>query len=159
MNAAVTLAEQRMEGSRFLINNKFYRICTAIILLLLIVYLGEKVNFIFSPLTSLIHIIIIPLLIAGFFYYLLRPLVDYMERHKIKRALSVLIIYVVIALILAGFSVLVWPSLREQLMNFVENAPALVTSLSDQLNALERVMLYPDTCLMIPIYSHDYPMF
>lgn len=138
MNAAVTLAEQRMEGSRFLINNKFYRICTAIILLLLIVYLGEKVNFIFSPLTSLIHIIIIPLLIAGFFYYLLRPLVDYMERHKIKRALSVLIIYVVIALILAGFSVLVWPSLREQLMNFVENAPALVTSLSDQLNALER---------------------
>ncbi|MET1167912.1 AI-2E family transporter, partial [Bacillus velezensis] len=88
-----------------MINNKFYRICTAIILLLLIVYLGEKVNFIFSPLTSLIHIIIIPLLIAGFFYYLLRPLVDYMERHKIKRALSVLIIYVVIALILAGFSV------------------------------------------------------
>ncbi|KAA2299387.1 AI-2E family transporter, partial [Clostridioides difficile] len=70
--------------------------------------------------------------------YLLRPLVDYMERHKIKRALSVLIIYVVIALILAGFSVLVWPSLREQLMNFVENAPALVTSLSDQLNALEK---------------------
>ncbi len=138
MNAAVTLAERRMEGLRFLINNKFYRICTAIILLLLIVYLGEKVNFIFSPLTSLIHIIIIPLLIAGFFYYLLRPLVDYMERHKIKRALSVLIIYVVIALILAGFSVLVWPSLREQLMNFVENAPALVTSLSDQLNALEK---------------------
>ncbi len=127
-----------MEGSRFLINNKFYRICTAIILLLLIVYLGDKVNFIFSPLTSLIHIIIIPLLIAGFFYYLLRPLVDYMERHKIKRALSVLIIYVVTALILAGFSVLVWPSLREQLMNFVENAPALVTSLSDQLNALEK---------------------
>lgn len=138
MNAAVTLATQRMEGSRFLINNKFYRICTAIILLLLIVYLGDKVNFIFSPLTSLIHIIIIPLLIAGFFYYLLRPLVDYMERHKIKRALSVLIIYVVIALVLAGFSVLVWPSLREQLMNFVENAPALVTSLSDQLNALEK---------------------
>lgn len=49
MNAAVTLAEQRMEGSRSLINNKFYRICTAIILLLLIVYLGDKVNFIFSP--------------------------------------------------------------------------------------------------------------
>jgi predicted PurR-regulated permease PerM len=132
------LAEQRMEGSRFLINNKFYRICTAIILLLLIVYLGDKVNFIFSPLTSLIHIIIIPLLIAGFFYYLLRPLVDYMERHKIKRALSVLIIYVVTALMIAGFSVLVWPSLREQLMNFVENAPALVTSLSDQFSALEK---------------------
>jgi predicted PurR-regulated permease PerM len=132
------LAEQRMEGSRFLINNKFYRICTAIILLLLIVYLGDKVNFIFSPLTSLIHIIIIPLLIAGFFYYLLRPLVDYMERHKMKRSLSVLIIYVVIALIMTGFSVLVWPSLREQLLNFVENAPVLVTSLSDQLAEFER---------------------
>jgi len=132
------LAEQRMEGSRYLINNKFYRICTAIILLLLIVYLGDKVNFIFSPLTSLIHIIIIPLLIAGFFYYLLRPLVDYMERHNMKRALSVLIIYVVIALIMAGFSVLVWPSLREQLLNFVENAPVLITSLSDQLGEFER---------------------
>ena len=66
---------------------------------------GDKVNFIFRPLTSLIHIIIIPLLIAGFFYYLLRP-PDFMERHKIKRALSVLIIYVVVGLLVAGFSVL-----------------------------------------------------
>ncbi|MFS0870614.1 AI-2E family transporter [Paenibacillus xylanilyticus] len=121
-----------------MINNKFYRICTAIILLLLIVYLGNKVNFIFRPLTSLIHIIIIPLLIAGFFYYLLRPLVDYMERHRMKRALSVLIIYVVIALLIAGFSVLVWPSLREQLWNFIENTPDLMSSLSAQLNELER---------------------
>ncbi len=127
-----------MEGSRFLINNKFYRICTAIILLLLIVYLGDKVNFIFRPLTSLIHIIIIPLLIAGFFYYLLRPLVDFMERHKIKRALSVLIIYVVVGLFIAGFSVLVWPSLREQLWNFIENAPKLVSSLVEQIKALEN---------------------
>lgn len=127
-----------MEGSRFLVNNKFYRICTAIILLLLIVYLGDKVNFIFRPLTSLIHIIIIPLLIAGFFYYLLRPLVDYMERHKLKRALSVIIIYVVIALILAGFSVLVWPSLREQLWNFIENTPTLINSLTSQLTELEQ---------------------
>jgi len=125
-------------GINFLINNKFYRICTAIILLLLIVYLGDKVNFIFRPLTSLIHIIIIPLLIAGFFYYLLRPLVDFMERHRIKRALSVLIIYVVIGLLIAGFSVLIWPSLREQLWNFIENTPALISSLSTQLNELER---------------------
>lgn len=99
-------------------NNKFYRVCIAIILLLLIVYLGDKVNFIFRPLTSLIHIIIILPLIAGFFYYLPRPLVDFMERHKIKRALSVLIIYVAVGLLIAGFSVVVWPSAREATMEF-----------------------------------------
>lgn len=138
MTADGLSAGQHMEGVNPLINHKFYRICSAILLLLLIVYLGDKVSFIFRPLTSLLHIVIVPLLVAGFFYYLLRPLVDFMENHNIKRSIAVLLIYTGIALVLGGFSVLVWPSLREQLWNFVEDTPSLVTSLSNQLGELKN---------------------
>lgn len=138
MTADGLSAGQHMEGVKPLINHKFYRICSAILLLLLIVYLGDKVSFIFRPLTSLLHIVIVPLLVAGFFYYLLRPLVDFMENHNMKRSIAVLLIYTAIALVLGGFSVLVWPSLREQLWNFVEDTPSLVTSLSNQLEQLKN---------------------
>jgi len=138
MTADSLSAGQHMEGVNPLINHKFYRICSAILLLLLIVYLGDKVSFIFRPLTSLLHIVIVPLLVAGFFYYLLRPLVDFMEKHNMKRSIAVLLIYTAIAFVLGGFSVLVWPSLREQLWNFVEDTPSLVTSLSNQLGQLKN---------------------
>ncbi|WP_068774943.1 AI-2E family transporter [Paenibacillus sp. FJAT-26967] len=118
--------------------NSFIKLCVAVILVLGIIYLGSRVNFIFMPLLSTITIVTVPLMLSVFFYYLLLPLVNKMERKKINRTLAILIIYLVIAVILAGFIIGVWPSLRVQLINLLNNAPDLITSLSDKLAELER---------------------
>ncbi|WP_138752059.1 AI-2E family transporter [Paenibacillus sinopodophylli] len=119
-------------------HNRFIRWCITIILMLIIVYLGSRVDFIFRPIFSLFSMIIIPLMLASFFYYLLRPLVNVMERHKVNRTLAVLLIYLAFAVITVGFSIIVWPSLRTQLVNLVENAPSLFTTLSEQVAELEH---------------------
>ncbi|MBD2844104.1 AI-2E family transporter [Paenibacillus sp. IB182496] len=117
--------------------NRFFKLCFGIILVLLIFYLSAKANFIFRPLISLFNIVIVPLMLAGFFYYLLRPLVDLMQRRKMNRTLAILIIYVVIAGVLVGFAGGVWPPLRDQVVNLVEIAPNLFNSLSKQLQELD----------------------
>lgn len=118
--------------------NSFTRWCFSIILVLIIIYLGSRVDFIFKPIFSLFSMIIVPLMLSGFFYYLLRPLVNLMERHKVNRTFAVLLIYLAFALLIVGFSIVVWPSLRTQLLNLVENAPDLFNSLSQQVAELER---------------------
>ncbi|MFX3636136.1 MAG: AI-2E family transporter [Candidatus Pristimantibacillus sp.] len=128
--------------------NRFIKICIAVVLVLGIIYLGTLVDFIFKPIFSLLSIIMIPLMLASFFYYLLRPLVNWMVRPKLNRSLAILIIYLAAAVLLALFIVGVYPSLRDQFLNLVNNAPTLFNSLSKQLQELEQsewlVGLFPD---------------
>lgn len=117
--------------------NNFIRVCLAILLVLGIVFLGSRVDFLFTPILSLFSVIIVPLMLAGFFYYLLRPLIDTLEKYKLNRSLAIIIVYVVILVLLFAFIIGVWPSLRTQLVNFVDNMPNLIASLNQQLLKLE----------------------
>lgn len=119
--------------------NKFYKVCIGIILVLVIIYLGSLVDFIFKPVLSLFNVlIIVPVLMAAFFYYLLRPLVDLLERYKLNRSLAILLIYAVIAVMITGFIWGVWPSLSKQVEALTQNAPNLFIALGKQLEQLEN---------------------
>lgn len=118
--------------------NKFFKLCLAVILVLIIIYLGSLVDFIFRPVLSFFSIILIPLMLSGFFFYLLRPLVDLLEKRKLNRSLAILLIYVVFAGILTGFIIGVWPSLQRQIVALVQNAPTLFAKLGDQLQEWEN---------------------
>ncbi|WP_106768251.1 AI-2E family transporter [Paenibacillus faecalis] len=121
-----------------MMQSKFFRTCLGIIALLLIIYLGTEVSFLFKPILSLFNILLIPVVIAGFFYYLLRPLIDYLERRKIKRSIGVFMIYFVFIGLFAIFIVVVWPTLKEQIENFIINAPFLVEDIQQQVNQLQQ---------------------
>lgn len=118
--------------------NRFIKICISVVLVLGIIYLGSLVNFIFKPVLSLLKIILIPLMLASFFYYLLRPLVNWMARPKLNRTLAILIIYLVAALLFSLFIVGVYPSLSVQFLNLIDNAPSLFNTLNKQLQDLEQ---------------------
>ncbi|MDK8190818.1 AI-2E family transporter [Paenibacillus sp. UMB7766-LJ446] len=118
--------------------NSFVRFSIALALILINIYLLSRVSFIFQPLVTMITVITVPMMLSAFFYYLLRPLVNYMEKKKLNRTLSILLIYLVFGILFALFIIGLWPSLREQLVNLVENAPNLLNSLSLQLKELEQ---------------------
>ena len=79
--------------------NTFVRFSIALALILVNIYLLSRVSFIFQPLVTMITVITVPMMLSVFFYYLLRPLVNYMEKKKINRTLSILLIYLVIAIL------------------------------------------------------------
>lgn len=80
----------------------------------------------------------IPLMLSTFCYYLLRPLVNKLERPKLNRSLVILIIYLFFAILLTIFILVVFPLLRTQFFNLVNNAPNMLTSFGNQLKELEQ---------------------
>ncbi|MFT4414279.1 AI-2E family transporter [Fredinandcohnia humi] len=66
-----------------------------ILLLLTIIYVSTKITFLFQPIGIFFSTIFFPILITGFLYFLLNPVVNFLQRQKIPRVLGIIIIYVV----------------------------------------------------------------
>ncbi|WP_310829507.1 AI-2E family transporter [Paenibacillus pedocola] len=120
-----------------MLQSKYFRTCLSIIAFLTILYLGSKVFFLFNPVLAILNLLLVPMMLSGFMYYLLRPLVKFLEKHNLNRALSILLIYLVFIGLFVLFWILVWPTLREQFQNFIDNMPYLVQGIQDQLNKLQ----------------------
>ncbi|WP_197479906.1 AI-2E family transporter [Paenibacillus swuensis] len=115
-----------------MVTNRFLKNCAGIIAVLLIIYLLYKVRFVFGPVVEIINLLLVPFVLAGFFYYVLRPALHYLDRRNTKRIVSVLLIYFSIVVVLVITFVAAWPVLVEQVREFVKNFPELVNALSGQ---------------------------
>jgi predicted PurR-regulated permease PerM len=112
--------------------------CACVISVLVIIYMVHKVNFIFIPLIKIFNMLLVPFVIAGFFYYLLRPVVYLLDKRKLSRTLSVLLIYVCIVLLVALLIFAVWPTLQKQITDFINNVPQLIEGLGNQISLLQE---------------------
>ncbi|RAL27056.1 AI-2E family transporter [Thermoflavimicrobium daqui] len=110
----------------------------SIIIILLIVLLGTKVNFIFKPIVVLVQTLFFPFLLAGVLYYLLRPVVQLLEKWNIPRTLSILLIYLCFIglLVLLGF--LVGPALNEQIERLINNFPTIMKEFQKRFMELQK---------------------
>ncbi|MGF7046196.1 putative PurR-regulated permease PerM [Paenibacillus sp. DS2015] len=121
-----------------MLQSKYLRTCLSIIATLLIIYLSYKVNFLFIPLVSIFNLLLVPIVLSGFLFYLLRPIVNYLDHRKMNRSLAILLIYFVFAGLIALFFILVWPTLQEQISTFIQNTPSLMEDLQKQLNKYQN---------------------
>ncbi|RUT48020.1 AI-2E family transporter [Paenibacillus anaericanus] len=112
----------------------FFRISLGIIMVLTIIFLLSKVTFIFNPLITMLQILLVPITVSGFLYYLLRPIVNYLEGKKLNRILSILLIYLLFAGVVTIFLIVVWPPLQFQVTDFVSNLPKLIKQLQIQMD-------------------------
>lgn len=104
---------------------------TLIVLILLgiVFFIFNQVDYIFEPVVLIVSNILMPFVIALLMYYLLNPLVDFLEKHKVKRVWGVVLIYfAIIALLVVLIGTLI-PLLRDQLMSFVENFPTFIDNM------------------------------
>ncbi|MGD6967067.1 AI-2E family transporter [Rossellomorea vietnamensis] len=116
---------------------KWFRRGYAVALILLIIYLGTLVDFIFTPLTVLVTALFGPIVLGGIFYYLLRPLVNFLAK-KMPRPAAILIIYLVVAGIFTGVIFYVGPILQRQINSLIENTPQLIENFRDALLNLQQ---------------------
>ncbi|MEK4946758.1 AI-2E family transporter [Carnobacterium sp. FSL W8-0810] len=100
-----------------------------LIMIGIVIYVYHSIAFIFEPLNVIFSTLIAPVILAFVFYYLLNPIVDWMERHKIKRIWSVIILFVAIIGILIGAVALAFPPIQEQVTSLVNNFPTYVDTI------------------------------
>lgn len=111
---------------RFLGGKNLLYLLITLLLTGCIIFIFDKVDFIFYPLQVLFEVVILPGVLALIGYYLLRPFVrlaDKSGKGKVPRSLVILILYVIVAALLTLLSLLVFPFLRDQFTNLVEEFP------------------------------------
>ncbi|MCD2255193.1 AI-2E family transporter [Agrilactobacillus fermenti] len=89
----------------------------------------SKIQFLFAPIGTFISTLFTPVVAAGFLYYLLNPIVNLLEKVKIKRGLGILIVFLALILALVGIVMTVIPNLVSQITSLVNNLPEFIREL------------------------------
>ncbi|MGC6768898.1 AI-2E family transporter [Enterococcus sp. LJL128] len=117
---------------RWFLNNQVVTALLIVLLVLLIIFVFTKVSHLFTPVWQFIGVVGLPIIMAGIFYYLLNPIVDFLEKKKVPRAWSIIGLFViVVALIVWGIVVIV-PEIRSQILSFGNNFPKYVETIDSK---------------------------
>ncbi|MCE5170046.1 AI-2E family transporter [Paenibacillus profundus] len=141
----------------FFLNNKFVLFLLILLLIGLNIFVLTKISFVFAPLLILIKTVLLPVLLSGVLYYLLNPIVDYLEKKKVKRPFSILILYILILGIITIVVLAVIPVIQRQVSDLIANFPVfseqiqtLFTDLigSDFINRFQQTIAFESSKLM-----------
>src|SRR5690606_21151324 len=81
----------------------------ALVLLGLVIFIFREVSFIFNPLSVFMKTVVLPVVLALIFYYLLRPILRLLESIKITRIWGILIIFLGLVGLITLIVVLILP--------------------------------------------------
>ncbi|PLR82807.1 AI-2E family transporter [Bacillus canaveralius] len=108
---------------RFVLNNRFVLFLLILLLIGLNILVYMKVSFIFTPIVVLLKTVLLPIIMTAVVYYLLNPIVDFLEKFKIKRVYSILMLFLIIIGVLTILIVSVIPFLRDQVLSLIYSFP------------------------------------
>jgi predicted PurR-regulated permease PerM len=98
--------------------------------MLLIVYIGSKVSFLFEPIIVFASTLFFPILIAGILFFIFAPVVKWLEKGKVPRTLAILIPYIVAIGVVSLLIAFIGPILSEQVTDLIKNFPRYVKEFS-----------------------------
>lgn len=102
---------------------KFHYWLLQILIIAAIIYLCTKISFLFKPVAVLFSTLFVPIIITGFLYFLLNPIVKFLQKNKIPKTLAIIILYVgVIGIIILAIGSIV-PMISKQVSELFSNIP------------------------------------
>ena len=93
----------------------FFKYAAGTLLVLLIILVFYHVTPFLKPFVDFISILFVPIVLAFLFYYLLRPIVLFLEKCRVPRLVSILAIYAIFAVTFVFFFIYGGPFLLEQI--------------------------------------------
>ena len=121
---------------KWLLDNKVATGFAVTLLFLLNILLLTKLSFMFQPIADFLGVIMLPIILAAVFYYLLSPIVDYFETRKVKRVVTISVLFaLILALIIWGLAVAI-RNMASQVEKLINNFPAYVETGKTHINSL-----------------------
>lgn len=102
------------------------------IMLAILILLFNQVSFIFRPLQVIFSTIVAPVILAVVFYYLLNPIVSWLEKKGLKRVVGTSLVFVGLLVLVVWGVVLLVPTLTEQITGLVESFPTYIEAISSR---------------------------
>ena len=108
---------------RFLGGKNLLFTLIALLLLGCLIFVYDKISFVFYPIQVLFHVVILPGVLAVIAYYLLRPFLRILINWKVPRVWAIIILYLIVIGLITLLVVAVYPFLRDQFKNLIEEFP------------------------------------
>ncbi|MCB2886320.1 AI-2E family transporter [Streptococcus suis] len=121
---------------RLFLNSQAVTFLLVNLLTFLTIFIFSKISFLFRPIGSFLEIVLLPMILTGLLYYLLNPMVDWMEKHKISRTVGISILFVLISLLIIWGLAVAIPSIQEQVTSFAQNLPSNIQKIEGQVTGL-----------------------
>ena len=138
---------------RWFLNNQVVTALLIVLLILLILIAFTKVSYLFEPIWQFIGVVSLPIVLAGIFYYLLNPAVDFLEKKGLKRVYGIILLFlIVVGLIVWGVVVIV-PKIQEQSMSFANNFTDYMNTVEEKAREILRDPIFAQFQTQIENYS------
>ncbi|WPK13458.1 AI-2E family transporter [Lysinibacillus louembei] len=106
-----------------MIKKLWFQVAIGMLLSLLIVKYFMEIRTIFKPFVIILKTVFIPLLLGGVLYYVTEPIQRFLEKRKVPRWGSIIIIIVLLASALTGFLFSIGNPIAKEVNKLVDNAP------------------------------------
>ncbi|ERJ49583.1 membrane protein [Lactiplantibacillus plantarum 2165] len=114
---------------------RLIRILVVILLVLTIFFMGKQVDWLLDPVRQFLVIVGLPIILAGVLYYLLNPLVDWLEkRFRVRRTWTIIGLFIVVVALLALGIIAIIPTIRDQTLSIINDWPNYWKNASTEVN-------------------------
>ncbi len=114
---------------------RLIRILVVILLVLTIFFMGKQVDWLLDPVRQFFSIVGLPIILAGVLYYLLNPLVDWLEkRFRVRRTWTIIGLFIVVVALLALGIIAIIPTIRDQTLSIINDWPNYWKNASTEVN-------------------------
>lgn len=120
-------------------NSKLFFWTVEILAVALLIFALTQIQFVFQPIKTLLALLFIPFIIAGFLYYIFNPVVLLMERKlKIKKVFGIFIVLLMIAGMIFYAIASVIPSIISQLTGLINASTNLYPEVRKWIEGLQH---------------------
>lgn len=111
---------------KWFLNNRFSIILLNLLLFFVTIFVFNSVSFVLNPVWAFFDAIFPPLLLATIQYYLMNPIVDFLERKaKFPRTLTIITLFVMIVLLLVWAINSLMPIVQRQVTGLINHWPEI----------------------------------
>ncbi|GGA77768.1 AI-2E family transporter [Ornithinibacillus halotolerans] len=135
---------------KFLGGKNLVFILTILILIGIMIFIYDKISFIFYPIIVILSTITPPIILAFIAYYLLNPIVNLLEKGKIKRIWGIIIIIIGISGLITGLVLMIAPAIEKQITELISTFPGYVQQLWYDVNE------WIENSFLAPYYDNAY---
>jgi len=118
---------------KYVVDNKFVSVLIIMLLLFLTIFIFTQISHLLAPVGTVLEIVGPPMVLALLFYYLLVPLVRYLESKGMHRKLAIGLVFFGIILVIALAVTFIIPGLEEQINALIADFPRIWNSVLAQL--------------------------
>lgn len=108
----------------WLLNNRFTIVMINLLLFFLVIFIFNQISFVLNPFWAFFNAIFPPILLATLQYYLMDPVVDFLQdRFHVPRTLTIVLLFVLIVLLLVWLLNWIVPIVQAQMTSLIKNWP------------------------------------